>query len=37
LGTLIAAQGQSLLASPDSAVNNSPFLSDDQKASIMGL
>ena len=37
LGTLIAAQGQSLLASLDSAVNNSPFLSDDQKASIMGL
>jgi hypothetical protein len=36
-GTRIAAQGQSLLASLDSAVNSSPFLSDNQKADILGI
>jgi hypothetical protein len=36
-GILISAQGQTLKASLDSAVNNSPFLSNDQKAKIMSL
>lgn len=37
LGVLVAAQGQTLLASLDSAVNSSPFLTNDQKAEIMSL
>jgi hypothetical protein len=37
LGTLIAAQGQILLASLDVAVCTSPFLSDEQRAKVMSL
>ena len=37
LGTLIAAQGQTLLASLDVAVCSSPFLSDEQRAKVMSL
>ena len=37
LGTLVAAQGQILLASLDSAVSLSPFLSDELRAEIMSL
>ena len=36
-GILISAQGQTLKASLDSAVNNSPFLSNEQRAKIMSL
>lgn len=37
LGILVSAQGQLLKATLDSAVNTSPFLSNDQKASVMSL
>jgi hypothetical protein len=37
IGVLIAAQGQVLLASLDSAVNSSPFLTNEQRARIMSL
>jgi len=37
LGVLVAAQGQILKASLDSAVNTSPFLADDQRTKIMSL
>jgi hypothetical protein len=37
LGVLVAAQGQTLLASLDSAVNSSPFLTNHQKAEILSL
>jgi hypothetical protein len=37
LGVLVAAQGQILLASLDSAVNSSPLLTNDQKAEILSL
>jgi hypothetical protein len=36
-GVVICAQGQLLLATLDSAVNNSPFLDNPQRASIMSL
>jgi chromate transport protein ChrA len=36
-GILVSAQGQILKASLDSAVNNSPFLTNDQKAQTMSL
>lgn len=36
-GTLISAQGQMLLASLDTAVNGSPFLTQEQQAEIMNL
>ena len=36
-GVMISAQGQLLLAALDSAVNNSPFLDNPQRASIMSL
>jgi hypothetical protein len=37
LGTLLAAQGQVLKATLDTAVNSSPFLSNDQRVEIMSL
>jgi hypothetical protein len=37
LGVLICAQGQTLKASLDTAVHGSPFLANDQKASVMSL
>ena len=37
LGILIAAQGQQLMAAIDDVVGGSPFLSDRERASIMGL
>ena len=37
LGVLVSAQGQILRATLDSAVNSSPFLTNDQRASIMKL
>ena len=37
IGIMIAAQGQLLKASLDTAVNSSPFLADDAKASVMAL
>ena len=37
LGVVIAAQGQILRATLDSAVNSSPFLQDEQKARVMRL
>jgi VIT1/CCC1 family predicted Fe2+/Mn2+ transporter len=37
VGVLVAAQGQILKASLDGAVNNSPFLTDEQRAKIMSL
>ena len=37
LGVVIAAQGQILRATLDSAVNSSPFLEDEQKAKVMRL
>ncbi len=37
LGVLVAAQGQTLLASLDGAVNSSPFLTNGQRADIMCL
>lgn len=37
LGVLVSAQGQLLKASIDAAVNNSPFLVNDQRAKIMSL
>jgi len=37
VGVLVAAQGQILKASLDSAVNNSPFLTNEHKAKIMSL
>jgi hypothetical protein len=37
LGVLVSAQGQLLKASIDAAVNNSPFLANDQRAKIMSL
>jgi hypothetical protein len=36
-GVVVCAQGQLLLATLDSAVNNSPFLDNSQRASIMSL
>jgi uncharacterized membrane protein YczE len=36
-GTLTSAQGQMLLASLDTAVNGSPFLTKEQQAEIMNL
>jgi hypothetical protein len=36
-GVIVAAQGQILKASLDSAVNNSPFLTNEQRANIMSL
>lgn len=36
-GVLVAAQGQILLASLDSAVNSSPFLTNEDKAKAMSL
>jgi hypothetical protein len=36
-GTLVAAQGQILLASLDVAVSSSPFLSNEQRAKVMNL
>lgn len=37
VGVLVSAQGQILRASLDSAVNNSPFLTNDHRAKIMSL
>lgn len=37
LGILVAAQGQILKATLDTAVHSSPFLTDDQRASIMSI
>jgi len=37
LGILISAQGQQLMAAIDDVVGSSPFLSDRERASIMGL
>jgi hypothetical protein len=37
LGVLVSAQGQILKASLDSAVNGSPFLTNEQRAKIMSL
>ena len=37
LGILVSAQGQILKATLDVAVNDSPFLSDDQRAEMMSL
>jgi hypothetical protein len=37
LGVVVAAQGQILKAVLDTAVNSSPFLSNDEKAKIMSL
>jgi hypothetical protein len=37
LGILIAAQGEILKADLDDAVNTSPFLDNDQRASVMSL
>jgi hypothetical protein len=37
LAVLIRAQGQILKASLDSAVNSSPFLTNDQRPKIMSL
>jgi len=37
LGTLISASGQILKSSLDGAVNNSPFLTNDERAQIMSL
>jgi hypothetical protein len=37
LGVLIGAHGQMLKATLDSAINSSPFLSDDQKATAMSI
>jgi ribosomal protein L40E len=36
-GTTLSANGHRLTAVLDTAINNSPFLSDDQRAEIMGL
>ena len=35
LGVIISAQGQLLLAALDTAVNSSPFLTDDQRSQIL--
>src|SRR5438874_1540453 len=37
IGVLVSAQGQILKASLDSAVNNSPFLTNEHRAKIMSL
>ena len=37
LGILVSAQGQILKATLDSAVTNSPFLTEDQMAEVMSL
>jgi hypothetical protein len=37
LGILISAQGQILMASLDSAVNSSPFLTNEHRTTIMSL
>jgi fructose-specific phosphotransferase system IIC component len=37
VGTMVAAQGQILLALLDTAVNGSPFLDEGQKAEAMSL
>lgn len=37
LGIFVSAQGQILSASLDSAVNSSPFLTQEQKARVMSL
>ena len=36
-GVLVAAQGQTLMAALDTAVNSSPFLLDEEKAQAMSL
>ena len=37
MGVVVSAQGQSLRASLDSAVNTSPFLTGEQRAKVMSL
>lgn len=37
VGVLVAAQGQILLATLDTAVNSSPFLTNEDKAKAMSL
>jgi hypothetical protein len=37
VGVLVAAQGQILLATLDTAVNSSPFLTNEDKAKVMSL
>lgn len=37
VGVIVAAQGQMLKATLDSAVNSSPFLTHEHKAEIMSL
>ena len=37
LGVVVAAQGQLLLAALDTAVNSSPFLTDEEKTKAMSL
>ena len=37
IGVLVSAQGQTLMASLDSAVNSSPFLTNEHRAKIMSL
>jgi len=37
LGILVSAQGQTLLASLDAAVNGSPSLNEDEKLAVMGV
>src|SRR6266542_356390 len=36
-GVIVSAQGQILMATLDSAVGRSPFLSDDDRAAVMSL
>jgi hypothetical protein len=36
-GVTVAAQGQMLLATLDSAVSSSPFLTNDERATVMGI
>ena len=37
VGVMISAQGQLLLATLDSAINGSPFLTDEQRAQVMSV
>ena len=37
VGVLVSAQGQTLMATLDSAVNNSPFLTNEHRADVMSL
>ena len=37
IGIVVAAQGQLLAATIDTSVNSSSFLTEDQKAKVMGL